>query len=126
VANGDVGFKPLSPSVLERAEGLAFVVAAVCLYGKYGESWWLFVALFLVPDLTIPIYFVNGRVGAAAYNLVHVYVWPVALGCVGVVNGNDLLISISLIWFAHIGVDRALGLGLKYPVDFKQTHLQRL
>ena len=126
MATADDGFKPLSPSVLERVEGLAFVVAAVCLYGKYGESWWLFAALFLVPDLTIPIYFVNRRAGAAAYNFVHVYAWPAALGCVGVVNESDLLISIALIWFAHIGIDRTLGLGLKYPVDFKQTHIQRL
>jgi hypothetical protein len=126
MADINVGFKPLSPSVLERAEGLAFFVAAFCLYGQYGRSWWLFAVLFLVPDLTIPIYFVNRRAGAAAYNLVHIYVWPAGLGCIGVVNENDLLISIALIWFAHIGIDRTLGLGLKYPVDFRDTHLQRL
>jgi uncharacterized protein DUF4260 len=27
---------------------------------------------------------------------------------------------------AHIGIDRALGLGLKYPSGFKDTHLQRV
>jgi hypothetical protein len=41
-------------------------------------------------------------------------------------RGSDLLLSLGLIWFAHIGADRMLGLGLKYPIDFKQTHIQRL
>jgi hypothetical protein len=26
----------------------------------------------------------------------------------------------------HIGVDRAVGYGLKYPTGFKDTHLQRV
>ena len=34
--------------------------------------------------------------------------------------------TLSLIWFAHIGMDRALGYGLKYDADFKDTHLRRI
>jgi hypothetical protein len=30
---------------------------------------------------------------------------------------------IALIWTAHLGMDRALGLGLKYPTAFRDTHL---
>jgi hypothetical protein len=30
------------------------------------------------------------------------------------------------VWFAHIGMDRLMGYGLKYPTDFKDTHLQRV
>jgi hypothetical protein len=26
----------------------------------------------------------------------------------------------------HIGIDRAIGYGLKYPTGFKDTHLQRV
>jgi len=29
----------------------------------------------------------------------------------------------ALIWAAHIGFDRFLGYGLKYPVAFRVTHL---
>src|SRR3954470_22529461 len=29
----------------------------------------------------------------------------------------------ALIWFAHIGLDRALGYGLKYDDSFQHTHL---
>ena len=31
----------------------------------------------------------------------------------------------GLIWIAHIGFDRALGYGLKYPTGFGDTHLGR-
>ena len=34
--------------------------------------------------------------------------------------------GVALIWFAHIGMDRALGFGLKYEFDFADTHLGRL
>jgi len=33
---------------------------------------------------------------------------------------------LALIWAGHIGMDRALGLGLKYPTAFRDTHLQRV
>jgi hypothetical protein len=33
---------------------------------------------------------------------------------------------IALIWLAHIGFDRALAYGLKYPVAFGDTHLGRI
>jgi hypothetical protein len=35
-------------------------------------------------------------------------------------------VQIGLIWTAHIGVDRAIGYGLKYRSGFKDTHLQRV
>ena len=39
---------------------------------------------------------------------------------------TDVAIQLALIWLTHIGVDRAVGYGLKYPTDFKDTHLQRV
>jgi hypothetical protein len=33
---------------------------------------------------------------------------------------------LALIWLAHIGCDRALGLGLKYGDGLRLTHLGRL
>jgi hypothetical protein len=35
----------------------------------------------------------------------------------------SMLLQASLIWFAHIGFDRALGYGLKFPLGFRVTHL---
>ena len=48
------------------------------------------------------------------------------LGVIGVVGDSSTATQIALIWLAHIGVDRLLGYGLKYPTGFKDTHLQRV
>ena len=56
----------------------------------------------------------------------HTLVLPVALGTAGVVSDSATAAGIALIWLAHIGIDRALGYGLKYPTAFKDTHLQRV
>jgi hypothetical protein len=39
---------------------------------------------------------------------------------------SDAAVAVALIWVTHIGVDRAIGYGLKYPSGFKDTHLQRV
>jgi hypothetical protein len=66
------------------------------------------------------------RVGAAVYDLAHTYVLPVALAAAGVIADSDAAVQVGLIWLTHIGVDRAIGYGLKYPTGFKDTHLQRV
>jgi hypothetical protein len=86
----------------------------------------VFVVLLLAPDIGMLGYVRDTRVGAAAYNLFHTYLAPMLAGAAGVVTGTTLLQSLALIWLAHIGGDRALGYGLKYPTTFKDTHLQRL
>ena len=42
---------------------------------------------------------------------------------VGVVMASPALQWMALIWAAHIGFDRLLGYGLKYPSAFRATHL---
>ena len=101
-------------------------VGAVILYFHLGYPWWLLVVLALAPDLALLGYLAGPMVGAVAYDAVHTYVLPVALGVVGVLAGAELAIEIALIWIAHIGVDRAVGYGLKYPSGPKDTHLQRV
>jgi hypothetical protein len=53
-------------------------------------------------------------------------VLPIALGVLGVMLGAEPAVQLSLVWLAHIGMDRALGYGLKYPSGFTKTHLQRV
>jgi len=62
----------------------------------------------------------------AIYNLAHTYVLPIALWLTGDLLANPTLTQIALIWAAHIAFDRLLGFGLKYPTDFKDTHLNRI
>jgi hypothetical protein len=114
------------PRLLLHAEGLAVFAAAIGLYFRADYEWWLLLALALAPDLSVVGYAAGTRVGAAAYDSVHTYVLPVALGFTGVLVESGLATKLALIWLAHIGIDRALGYGLKYPTSFKDTHLQRV
>jgi hypothetical protein len=114
------------PRALLHAEGLAVAAAAIVLYFHLGYPWWLFVVLALAPDLSILGYVAGPVVGATTYDVVHTYVLPVALALVGVLADGELAIQVGLIWITHIGVDRAIGYGLKYRTAFKDTHLQRV
>lgn len=124
-----VAYMPRENRVLLRIEGAAFALAAVYFFGTLDVSWWLFAALILAPDLSAIGYLRSPELGARTYNLVHLWVWPVALTLVGtLILNNDpaasqLVLALGLIWAVHIGVDRALGYGLKYPGTFDRTHL---
>jgi hypothetical protein len=114
------------PRTLLHAEGAAVFIAATALYFHFDYPWWLYLALALAPDLSMVGFLAGARAGSGSYNLVHTYVLPVALAAAGVLFGTDVLVQVGLIWLAHIGADRALGYGLKYPSGFKETHLQRV
>lgn len=114
------------PHLLLRLEGLAVAAAAVVLYFHEDFGWVLFVALILAPDLSFAGYAFGPKVGAIAYDMVHTEIFPVALGALGVVTDSSAPTKIALIWLAHIGADRLLGYGLKYPTAFKDTHLSRV
>ena len=114
------------PATFLRIEGLAVLVAAVVLYFDQGFQWWLFALLLLAPDLGAIGFALGTRVGAVTYDLTHLEVLPLALAVGGFLGGSDLALKLGLIWLAHIGMDRAVGYGLKYPTHFKDTHLQRV
>lgn len=114
------------PSRLLRLEGLAVLASALVLYFHADYSWLLLLLLILAPDLAALGYLGGPSVGAACYDVVHTYVLPIVLGVVGVLADAETAMQVALIWFAHIGVDRFLGYGLKYPTGFKDTHLQRV
>jgi hypothetical protein len=112
--------------MLLRLEGLATLVAALALYFDAGFGWLLLLVLFLVPDVSFVGYAFGPRIGAVAYDALHTEVFPVALGAIGVLAGADGATQVALIWLAHIGIDRLLGYGLKYPTAFRDSHLQRV
>ncbi len=108
-----------------KLEAAVELVLAVLAFRTLGGSWWLFAVLFLVPDVSMFAYFINNRVGAAAYNFAHSYLTPAALALMGFLLHQHGLYFIATIWFAHIGLDRMLGYGLKYSQSFGATHLGR-
>ena len=114
------------PRRLLHLEGLAVLAASLALYVDAGYGWLALIILFLAPDLSALGYLGGPRLGSVTYDVVHTYALPVALGAIGVLGGYDTAIQLALIWLAHIGMDRMLGYGLKYPTGFKDTHLQRI
>ena len=108
-----------------RLEGLAVVALSVVLYVRTGASWWLLAGWWLVPDLSFVGYLAGPRIGSYCYNVMHSYLLPVVLVLAGLLLHRVALLPYGLVWFNHIGLDRLLGYGLKYPNGFGATHLSR-
>lgn len=111
------------PTTLLRLEGAALLALTLIAYAHLGGNWILFAVLLLTPDLSWLGYLAGTTIGAACYNLVHATVLPLALGAYALLGGQTSLLPFALIWLAHIGMDRLLGYGLKYPDSFTHTHL---
>lgn len=108
---------------LLRMEGLAVAAVSAILYGRTGASWWLFAALWLAPDLSMLGYFAGPCRGSRIYNAFHTYTVPMTLAVCGLLLKIPALLPFALIWTNHIGVDRAMGYGLKFSNGFGWTHL---
>lgn len=113
------------PRILLSLEGLTVFISSLVMYQYVGGNWWLFGALLLAPDLVFIIYMLDKSIGIIAYNLMHNYIFPVMLGVGAILSGWQFGIVLSIIWLAHIGMDRTVGYGLKYQPGFKETHLNR-
>ena len=113
----------INPSFVQKAENISIFIVSCSVYAQQGYSLVWFILLLFVFDISMIGYVVNNRVGAHTYNIVHNYVVPVVLVGSGVILSIDNLIMISLIWIAHISLDRALGYGLKHETSFFDTHL---
>lgn len=118
------GFSPVLP--LLRLEALAVLGLSIAAYAWLGLSWWLFAALILAPDLALLGYLRGPRAGAWLYDLAHTYIVPTLLALAGYVLSSPLLMGLAAIWAAHIGLDRMVGYGLKFPTDARDNHLSRL
>lgn len=107
-----------------RLEGLMALLLAIYLYAHQGASWVAFGVLFFAPDASFAGYLAGPRIGAALYNVAHNYVGPLILAAT--LLGAGIGLPLALVWAAHIGFDRTLGYGLKYPCAFGDTHLGRI
>ena len=110
-------------NIIQRLECLSLALGA---YWVSGASWWLFAILILVPDLSFIAYMKGPRSGAIVYNIAHSWIGVVLLAVLSWTMSWSLGFAIALIWAVHIGVDRAIGFGLKYGTGFKDTHLGRI
>lgn len=115
-----------APDLILRLESVAIFVAGIGTYIQLnGHPVWL-VALLLVPDVSMLGYLAGPRVGAVTYNLVHNLVVGLVLLTVGWYAAIAGLALAGAVVIAHVGMDRALGYGLKLPTGFQDTHLGRI
>jgi len=109
-----------------RAEAIVLLAAGVVAYLELGgQALWL-LPLLLVPDVSMVGYLAGPRLGALTYNLAHNLVLGIGLLVGGWYAEATPVAILGAILVAHVGMDRALGYGLKLPTDFKDTHLGRI
>lgn len=114
------------PKLLLHLEGGLVLALALYFYGRSGQSWLLFLVLLLAPDLSALGYLGGPRIGSILYNSFHTYLAPGILLAISFFAAWPLGAALAPIWIAHIGGDRLLGFGLKYPTRFQDTHLQHI
>ncbi|MCL4255515.1 MAG: DUF4260 family protein [Anaerolineae bacterium] len=112
--------------LLLHAEGGAIFITACILYARIGANGWIFALLFFSFDIFMLGYLRNPQLGSLIYNIGHTEIVPLALILLASLLTIEPLTAFALIWLAHIGLDRLLGYGLKYPTHFKDSHLQRV
>ncbi len=112
--------------IFQRLEGLALFFVSILVYNNMNFNIVVFIATLLFVDIFMLGYLINNKFGAYFYNIGHSLITPLVIGTIGYYTDSRLLFAISLIWLAHIGMDRMFGYGLKATSDFKHTHLGQI
>ena len=112
--------------IILRAEQAAILVTGLALWLANGGPALLLIPALLSLDLSMGGYLRGPRLGSITYNAVHNLVMAGALLVLGWWLHVGWLLLAGAILTAHVGMDRALGYGLKLPTDFRDTHLGRI
>jgi uncharacterized protein DUF4260 len=112
--------------MFQRLEAGAVFVAATFIYFHSGFALAYFVLLLFIFDIFMVGYLINLRVGALVYNCGHSFIVPSLLTGMYVLHESTVILGLACLWFAHIGLDRALGYGLKHDSGFEYTHLGKI
>lgn len=111
---------------LLRLEELFMLV--ISLYGLYflHASWWIYLLVFIGPDISMLGYLAGNAVGAACYNLFHHKGIAALMILLGLASNQQVFLIIGIVVFGHSSMDRFFGYGLKYSEGFKYTHLGKI
>lgn len=109
-----------------RSEALAAFLAGLGLWFVNGGSIVWLVPVLLLRDLSMLGYAAGSRFGAFTYNLVNNWTLAAAALVIGWWLKSDPLLLAGAVVLAHVGMDRALGYGLKLSTDFRDTHLGQI
>ena len=116
---------------LLRLEELAQLLFVILVLVMKSVAWWMYLVLFIGPDISMLGYLVNTRVGAFCYNLAHHKGIGIVLMLFGLLaevanmltNVQSGFFLAGLVIYGHSSMDRMLGYGLKFTDHFKHTHL---
>lgn len=114
------------PAGFLKAEAITLFGLSIWLFAVQGIDWWWYPVLLLIPDLFMVGYLASTTLGAVTYNVGHSTIPGLILVVAGLLTGSHWAVAIGAIWLGHVGMDRALGYGLKYHDSFKHTHLSDL
>jgi len=109
-------------TLLKTEEAILFLLS-LFLFNRLHASWWLFISLFLTPDISMFGYLISSKVGAFMYNVVHHKGVALIIYASGIYFDMFALQFAGILLFAHSSFDRVLGYGLKYSDSFNHTHL---
>jgi hypothetical protein len=109
--------------VLLQLEGFFIMLACILGYAKTGGNWFIFGLGFFASDLFSLGYLGGNRLGAVMYNTSHALVGPLVTFIVYIFLSETIILQMALIWASHIGWERSLGYGLRYPNGFVSTHI---
>jgi hypothetical protein len=108
---------------LLRLEELLQFGLAIFLFSQLSYPAWMYVAFFLAPDLSMIGFLINTQIGAVLYNIFHHKGLAIAAYLVGAYLIVPELLFAGTLLLGHSAFDRIFGYGLKYPDNFKNTHL---
>ncbi len=100
-----------------RIEGLALLPLSLAIFAQTNQPWWWAVIALIAPDFLLTQRVHDHRHGKWVYDGFHTYALPSIATFAAVVTDPSFqtpLAAISMLWFAHIGLDRLLGRGSNY------------
>jgi len=108
-----------------QAEEVAITAVAIYFLTLHnmGMSFWVWIPIFLIPDLSMLGYMLGSRVGAVTYNLFHHRGVAILIAATGYFTHHEIFTAFGLLLLAHSSFDRMFGYGLKYNDSFNHTSL---
>lgn len=110
-------------NILKLESAGLFILFTGAYFHFYSDTWGLYLALFLIPDVSFAFFLITKKLGTIAYNIFHHQGVLVSLFLIGYFLKEDILMKVALIFLAHSSFDRIAGYGLKYFDSFEHTHL---
>lgn len=84
--------KDIMKIIITTEEVAQFAIGIFCLYLlPFSFSWWLWMLLFLAPDISMIGYALGNKAGAIMYNIFHYKAVALACLAVGIYMKDDVL-----------------------------------